>query len=468
MRSIRLTVCSLLLLTGLVGCSGGTGGDAGTGGKDGGAGGGTASAFDIIDLDPAAREDVHFNMTYDPATARVGVAYFTPRGTTSGGSDGGGVPDYDLKYVEYNNGTVGTPQTVRYVQRMVGVSVAFQPGTGKPHIALLGGEKGFVVGQSIYWFQNDAVIDLPLAGTTWTETRVATTGDQVKCNNPVSDRGLLVGMWPSIVFDSTGKLYFAYRDGHDGQFGPQDSWGSDLELWEGTFPTLLNGKCLIAGGNNKQAYGGHNQLVIGPNDQPAIVSDRMLLGWDTAAQDVMFQKRNADGTWTAAATVATPGNTDTGPSLAWDTMVGFGIAVMDRANHDQLSYLSSKDGTLWNSADPVFGFGSGGWYPSLAMDPINHEPAIAFYVCSDKTGVVATACPQSVDELRISQRNGVSLNWNEVVVDPGGGWAPKMGFFTTNGKARRFVVYRVPPAMDDRGFPAANVGALKLAVERVP
>jgi hypothetical protein len=92
--------------------------------------------------------------------------------------------------------------------------------------------------------------------------------------------------------------------------------------------------------------------------------------------------------------------------------------------------------------------GSGGWYPSLAMDPVNHEPAIAFYVCSPRSGVNPTSCSTPNDELRIAQR--VSGTWRETVVDQGGGYSPKLGFLKSN---KRVVVYRVPPA-------------LKIAVER--
>ena len=32
----------------------------------------------------------------------------------------------------------------------------------------------------------------------------------------------VVGLWPSVVFDSTGKLYFVYRDADQAQFATQD------------------------------------------------------------------------------------------------------------------------------------------------------------------------------------------------------------------------------------------------------
>lgn len=452
------------LVVAAVSCSGTPpGSDGGTGGRGGGTGGGggALTPFAVMDLDPTAREATYFAMAYDAASERVGVAYFTPRGTETVL----GTPDYDLKYVEYNRGVVSAPQTIRFVQRKIGVAVVFDHVTGEPRVASLGGSPEFVVGESIYWFQSDAVLNERTNGTTWTERVIVTTGGQVSCGNPVSDRGLLVGMWPALAVDRNGKLYFAYRDGHDGQFGPQDTWGSDLELWEGTPPGGMTGRCLIAGGNNKQAWGGHNQLTMGADNQPAIVSDRMLKSWETSAQDVYFQKRNPDGTWTTPGLVAAVADTQTGPSLAWDSVKGYGIAVLERATN-QLGYLSSADGVNWTTQDPVFGSGSGGWYPSLAMDPINHEPAIAFYVCSVKPGSTETSCSVDGDELRITQRNDVSGRWREVTVDTGGAYAPQLGFFATATASRRFVVYRVPPSLGPDGLTVSNVGALKIAVER--
>jgi hypothetical protein len=162
-------------------------------------------------------------------------------------------------------------------------------------------------------------------------------------------------------------------------------------------------------------------------------------------------------------------NTQTGPSLAFDhdatadggTTEGFGIAVVDRATN-VLHYTNSLDGVHWSADDQVYGSGSGGWFPSLAMDPIYHEPAIAFYVCSDKNGIPDTACSTTEDELFISQR--VEGNWQQVSVDKNGGYAPKIGFFASG---KRFVVYRMPPSVDPAtNKTVTNVGALKIAVER--
>lgn len=455
-----MTRLALLGLLALAACGQNMGVDAGVvgGGRGGGTGGGGGglAPFGITDLDADARDATYFAIAVEPAQERVGVAYFSPRGTQTMM----GTPDYDIKYVEWKQGAIVTPpQTVRYVQRKVGIALAFNPTTGEPVMAYLGGAAGFVMGESIFWFQSDAVINQRTNGTTWTETVIATTGNQVSCGNPVSDRGLLVGLWPALAYDSTGKLFYGYRDGHDGQFPQQDWSGSDVEIWEGVPPGT--GVCGAQGGNNKDAYGGHLQMVIGPNDQPAIIHDQMFGTSDANGINVIFQKRTAAGWNPPTGTLINVSNTQTGASLAYDPTEGFGIAVVDRGSN-QLSYTNSLNGTTWNAIQPVYGAGSGGWYPSLAMDPINHEPAIAFYNCSPRGSVADTACTTTEDSLVISQR--IAGVWRETEVDPEGGWGPKIGFFASG---KRFVVYRTPPAIDPAtGLKITNVGALKIAVER--
>lgn len=281
------------------------------------------------------------------------------------------------------------------------------------------------------------------------------------CGNAVSDRGFLVGLWPALVFDSTGKLYFAYRDGHAGQFPEQDWKASDVELWEGPLPPS-RGTCLAAGGNNKSAWGGHNQMVIGPADQPAIVYDQMFGTGDTNGINVVFQQRiSSTSSWSPPAKLLNIPNTQTGASLAYDAVEGFGIAVVDRATNE-LSYTNSLNGTAWSAPDPVFGIGTGGWYPSLAMDPVNHEPAIAFYVCSARGSINETGCTNSEDRLMVTQR--IAGVWQQKLVDEQGGYHPKLGFFSSG---RRVIVYRTPPAIDAQtGLTVPGVGALKIAVER--
>ena len=157
----------------------------------------------------------------------------------------------------------------------------------------------------------------------------------------------------------------------------------------------------------------------------------------------------ASSAWTPGATVQSISNTQSGPSLAWDATLGFGIAVVERSQ-SALTYTSSTEGTTWTSPDPVFQSGTGGWYPSLAVDPVNHEPAIAFSVCSPRAGQSEGSCQPAEDELRVAQRIGDT--WRQTLVDPEGGFLPRLGFLSTG---KRVVAYRHP-----------TTGILTLAVER--
>jgi hypothetical protein len=430
-----------------------------SGGGSGGGGGGGLAQFGVSDLDATARDATYFAMALDPVQERIGVAYYTPAGTMMNM----GHPDYFLKYVEWRQGAVvRPPETIRTSQRLVGLAVVFDPSSGEPIVGYVGGDPGFVVGMSTFWFQSDAAFSRRSANGTWTETVVATDGDRVTCGNPVSDRGFLVGLFPAMAFDTSGRFYFGYRDAHDGQFPMQDWNGSDVEVWEGATPPPTTGICVAQGGNNKDAYGGHLKMVIGAGGLPAIVHDQVRGTSDGRGENIIFQRRLANGTWTPPGGAVVPISwTQTGNSLAYDETEGYGVAFIEGTS-SQLGYINSPDGVTWSTVDPVFGSGSGGWYPSLAMDPINHEPAIAFYVCSARTGIAATACKTNEDELRITQRiNGM---WRQVLVDTDGAYAPQIGFLASG---KRVVVYRLPPAVDPTtGLAVGTAGQLKIAVER--
>ncbi len=460
--SLPLTLASSVGVVALSGCpseeGGGTGGGGNKGGGSGG-GGGDQPAFTLFTLDANARETVYYAMAVDPVAERVGVAYFTPNGTSEGVDGGGGqTPNYDLQYVEWNKGTIAAPEKLRVVQRMVGLSLAFDPKSHEPVVAFLGGDPGFMVGKSIFWFQSDAAV-MRRVGGTWTEVQIAVDSAPPPCS-PI-DVGFLPGLWSSLVFDSTGKMYVSFRDGHSGEF-QQDWASSDVELMEGGGEKSLTRRCLT--GDHKQAYGGRIQLAIGADDQPAVVYDSAFGGAATSGQNVFFQRRNAtDGTWTPTKPLVTVSNTMSGASLAYDgtpTGDGYGVAYTDLGTN-QLSYLHSKTGDTWTVPDSVFGTGTGGWNPSLAMDPVNHEPAIAFYTCSPRSGVPESSCLQGEDDLRVTQRIGG--NWRETVVDVGGGWSPKLAFFASG---KRVVAYRTPSSLDSTAKVNPTAGVLMLAVEK--
>jgi hypothetical protein len=420
-----------------------------------------AGNFTLIDGDPAARGEDYIAMAIDPRSGKIGVVYTTPRGTEMMT----GHPDFDIKYLEVVNGVASAPETIRYVQRKIGVAIAFDP-MGRAVVSYLGGAQGFIQGMSIFWFQSDSVVNVRSGPGMWTETIVTTDSQNVVCGNPVSDIGFLVGLYPGLAFDSTGRLYLAYRDTHNGQFPQQDWAGSDVEVIEDVLGTrrLVGAAC---GGNVKQAWGGRLKMVMGPNDQPAILYDKAFGGADTTGTDLLMQRREANGNWTSPALVMSITDTMTGGSFAYHPNEGWGVAVTDRSSN-KLFYrrnpAADAPALSWEAAQEVFATGTGGWYPSLALDVdpmFPGEPSIAYYVCSPRDGVPASECAQDQDELRIARRSaGV---WREVMVDRAGAFAPQLGFLP-NGK--RVVVYRIPAAVRPDGMREPTAGAVRIAIEK--
>ncbi|MBL8952349.1 MAG: hypothetical protein JNK82_16335 [Myxococcaceae bacterium] len=441
-------------------CNSGVGGGGGTGAGSGGGGG--LDVYDRYTLDTAPSDRFYMALVTSKTSNRVGVAYFTGMGENpiiylpgdDGGitTDGGTTPFYDVKYVEWEDGMVRAPQTVDSVQRMIGIAVDFHPTTGEPAVAYLGGGSDNV----FFWFNSDAELATRTGGTTWTNGIIgATNGNQTFCGDRVSDvDGPVVGLYPAIRYDSTGLLTWCYRDVHNGQFPQQDWAGSDLECIRGTPPAVAASReCTKAGGPMKDAPGGHNQMLM-INDVPYVFYDKVLGGADTSGQDVNYVSRTGPGgTWTAPRQVLSVAGTQQGASVAYDSEEGIGVAVVDVADNVLRYVRKSVAAPNFDAADTVYGEGTGGWYPSLAMDPAFHEPAISFYVCSDRQFANVSQCKAELDEVRVAQRNSVSNQWNIETVDTSTVITTKLGFLP-NG--RKVIAYR------ERG------GPLKLAVRKVP
>ncbi len=205
------------------------------------------SPFTRLTLESASTELQPLALAVGPGD-RIGVAYFF-RVTAP--------TDYEIRYIQVEGGQVSPPERVDTVQRVYGLSVAFDS-NGRAAVAYLGGGSD----ESAYWFQSDLEVAFRTAPNTWTSRIPVTMGNQATAGNPVSDRGFLVGLNPAIVFKGT-EAFVAYRDGHDGQFPQQDWAGSDLELVSGG-PDTWTPRVVAAGGDNKQAYGGHIAMVMGP------------------------------------------------------------------------------------------------------------------------------------------------------------------------------------------------------------
>jgi hypothetical protein len=173
----------------------------------GGAGGGNGQVplvFVTSTLDSTASDLAFIDMTVDATLSRAGIAYFV------GTADAGG---YDLKYLEVSNGVAGTPELIDHVVDIEGLSIDFDPVTGEPTVAYLGGGSD----GSLIWTNTDAEIAFRTAGT-WAKEAAVTDSATVTCGAPTSPSnfGTVVGLWPAVKHDSKSKVWLCYRDVHGG------------------------------------------------------------------------------------------------------------------------------------------------------------------------------------------------------------------------------------------------------------
>jgi hypothetical protein len=440
-------------------CSNGPGTDGGTtGGTTGGSDGGDGGLI-VVTLDPNATGNGDIAMAIGP-NDKVGVAYFTVLDQMGTGYD------YTINYVEYKNGVVSAPSIVRTVQRPLGLTLAYM-GDGTPAVGYLGGmnyvcnggDAGCTPTGSTYWLESQAAIAYLQADGGWGENvcmQDSTAGGAfnvtgLPCVNPaLMNRGAVVGLWPSLLFDG-GTAMMVFRDVHDGQYPVQDWQASATKMcvgkplsWSWAAP-IADDNCSCA--NTRGAFGGHNQLIWGPNGSVAVVSDQMQNDQGevfVGGHDVRFSMQRSDGTWTTAfnpfhagcaSTVDTIHDTQTGPVMAYSAATGFVVAVVDHST-DDLMYVASPDGLNWGQVQHVYNQGSGGWYPSIAVDPISGAPAVAFFICSLSPS--ATSCSPTDAQLVVKEL--VGSGWQDVLNVPGTQfYLPKLGYLSTGKSVIAYV-----------------------------
>jgi len=408
-----------------------------------------------------------FDMVAKPGTTRVGFAYVvkSPRqdsGVVAMFPDAG-IVDYDIMFQEFDvDGGVGFgAQRVQTVQRFFGVSVAYQA-NGDPAVAYLGGPPDFT---ETFWFQNDAAISYRSGGS-WTEQVAAMNSSPPAASppSPPSDNGKIVGFYPALIFEGNNAV-LAYRDAHFGQSAGTGDWNSaDLEMAVGG-PTTWTPVALLQSGDSKRAYGGHSRIIYGAQTLSsgprgaAVVSDRPPSGPDTFGQDIEFSEQQPDGSWKSCGAfqpltiLDTPSilgangasmvpNTQAGPSIDYRDNFGYAVAVTNRSVNGAFftACTVGSDCTQpgnWDTLDPVFQRGSGGWYAAVAISP-DGDPSVAYYICSKQPNRNESSCTDD-HYLAVSNR-GLSQVWSdhELVVDTGPVFQTRMVFLGS----RRIIGYR--------------------------
>ncbi len=443
--------------------------------------------FDIHIVDRTTLEVANpslptFDMVAKPGTTTVGFAYVlkSPRqdsGVIAMYPDAGLV-DYDIMFQEYDvDAGVGSgAQRVQTVQRFFGVTVAYQA-NGSPAVAYLGGPPDFT---AAFWYQNDAAVSYYTGGR-WVEQVAATDSSPPASGSAPSDNGDVVGFYPALIFEGNNAV-LAYRDGHFGSSAGTGDWNAaDLEMAIGG-PTSWTPVALLQAGNSKGAgrggYGAHNRIIYGAQTLSsglrgaAVVSDRAGTAPDTFGADIEFSEQQSDGTWKSCGalqpltSVDTPSilgangaailpNTQAGPSIDYRDNFGYAVAVTNRSVNGAFftACAANSDCTQpgnWDTLDPVFQRGSGGWYAAAAISP-DGDPSVAYYICSSQPNRNEGNCTGD-DYLAVANR-GLSQVWSdhEVVVDTGPVFQTRMVFIGN----RRVIGYRNGAS-----------GVLQLAVEK--
>jgi hypothetical protein len=448
MRKLLLWTAPLLA-TLLWGCSGGggggsTGGLTGTTGA-GDAGGGTTGAFNIADLD---LKDGGLGPNGYVAAAlapdgRVGVAYYWNLDSAH----------RRIEYLEVqtDNSTRGVT-LADSVSRTSQLGVTFDDG-GNAYVAYFGNDPdlseaietvGGDGGQ--FWFESDlavAKIDPQLSLTT---EYPATNGfDYTACGNPVSDRDSpVVGYSPAIAMNGD-ELVIVHRNLHSGQFPLQDYGKSDFDGTVGT-PGNWSSSAAICGSDEGGLFVsqglGQDSSIATLNGKAVVVTGGQTDLTSTVRS--LFTVQYENGAWGNKQAVfgnASPPlapNDGTGPRIASDSTAGFGLAWTDYTS-SIVYYANSPDGLAWSGHESVFGAGTGGWYPTIAFDPTIHQPVVAYYFCSQDSGVSPGNCQPNQDELRVSRRR-TNATWEPITVDAEGGFYPTLLF---NG-GQMVLVYRTP------------------------
>jgi len=427
-----------------------------------------------------------FQMTLTPSGG-IGFAYVEESADQSGASKprdaGADITNYDIDYVEWNAGVTGTPQKAHGpVINFVGVSLDYQP-NGQPAVAYLGftTAPGYDLSQA-FWYQNDGVVNYRSTdGVTWTEETAVQTSGQAACGDPSCDNGTVVGLFPALLFDGNNGAILAYKDVHFGSSPLGDYGGADLELALGgptswTHQLIAPGKGGLASSCSSDARisrGSHNRMIHGASANPVLVSDLgdQFPPATSISRDLYFNERQS-GTWICPTSVLLSGeantvlNTQNGPTVAYDPVEGYAVAVTSvnsAAGGPEALYKNcppSKNCNLtssWNVFQVVFGSGSGGFFASVAINPDTHEPWVAHYFCSSTSGKTVDTCTPD-NELKVSNSTrygGVPGPWSDETVDTQGGFQTQSLFLSN--PTRLAIGYRDP-----------GTGALKLAVEKNP
>lgn len=446
------------LAAALAGCSGSSGGGDGgiQGRQDGGGALDGGAQFDVTALPVTAPGP---NLKVAAAIApdgRIGIVYYASLNST----------DRSLEYLELETDgstkaitLAGPGQAEGPIRRTTQLSIAFDA-SGTAYVGYFGKDPNFQEalysnnpdgGGDVFWYQSDlAVASINAGGSVTHDYPIHKSTDVPRTGGiDVTAINGVVGYNPAVMVGPS-QVAVVSRDLHSGQFPVQDYGDSDVEAVVGASGAWT--PMMVAQGSDQGGSVGPDVTHAGLGACPsaAASSDGQYMGvvfsseTDLDGTDrYLYFNRFSGGAWSATKEIFSSqsqnasnvgGNNHGCASLAADPQLGFAVAW---TNYSQniLYYSTSTDGLSWSPPEQAFGAGTGGWMPSLAIDPGLHLPVVAYYVCSLSAN--ATTCGTSDDELRVSARK-TDGRWYASTVDPEGGAFPTLLF---NG-GQMVVVYR--------------------------
>ncbi len=309
----------------------------------------------------------------------------------SGGAGGGpGIqrrPYSEVRYVQYDGTTWGTPALVaEVVGPPFGLSLTFDS-SSHPHVGYLGGALSINECSS-----SDAVQAVSKdGGKTFAEQLI---------NSGVAP-GDTAGHWTSVATDPNGQIEAVYRDVQFGYYTKDGNARADLR-----FGSSGEG---IAEGDGDGVYA---QLLFKSDGTP-VVSAMNFISEDSSKRGLkVFWREN--GSWEM--TKVYNSSIAERPGFATDGKGLFALAYYNTSDAS-LQYIESSDLKAWSQPRFVdFSTTVHGTYASLAFDS-KGNPGVSYYRCGD-SGASATQCDPQKDALMFAYRlNGT---WKTIEVDSGG------------------------------------------------
>lgn len=425
--------------------AGGNGGNGGNGGSGGSSTGSSDPSWQVETIEGGG-----WGLFPDLVTTgdgRIGVAYYRSNAVEDGPCEEiGDSPPTRLRWpihVAMREGSDWAIETVAeplFVGQPPGLDLEVSA-EGSLTLASLAGEPLEDFG---YCGANDAALYSRKGAGDWAvETVAASSSDVVGTDEAGADFGEVVGYWPALGYDDSGRAAFVFKDVHAGGRQGDDFKIASLEMarggadsWELQSVDWYRG----AGDRPEIAFDDEDRPVVAynlPFDEEGIWVTRV--GSD--GEGVERARLHADS-GSEKASLAVDPESGTLHVIYYNAERGFPeLATLERSD----KFESLDEG--WSFREEGIGNSrfDEGYEPSMAFGP-NGLLHILYYRCTVASGGLGD-CNSSDDALVHAWRDGGI--WEEEVVDEGGdgvcGESPSLGF---DAEGRPVAAYRCERLVD--------------------